>query len=147
VTTPAFDVGSAPYVSLATFRKTGAEVRTPVWIAGAGDRFFVFSAGDAGKVKRIRARRRVRLARCDVRGRVSSGWLEGEARIVTDSATTARAYAALRQKYGLRMWVADLLSKATGRYGARAVLEIRLASPAGSPRDADASVLLEPSAR
>lgn len=129
MTTPAFDVGSFPYVSLATFRKAGTEVRTPVWIAAAGDRFYVFSAGDAGKVKRVRATRRVRLAQCDVRGRVSGGWLDGEARIVADSATVARAYAALRHKYGLRMWVADLLSKATGRYAARAVLEIRLTSP------------------
>jgi uncharacterized protein len=60
-----FDPAKAKYVSLATYRRNGVEVRTPVWIARAADRYYIFSAGDAGKVKRIRATPRVRMAaRC-----------------------------------------------------------------------------------
>jgi uncharacterized protein len=55
------------YVSLATYRRNGVEVKTPVWIAKVAGRYYVFSAGDAGKVKRIRATPRVRLAPCDWR--------------------------------------------------------------------------------
>ena len=44
----------ARFVSLTTFRKTGVEVATPVWAAFENDRFYVFSAGEAGKVKRLR---------------------------------------------------------------------------------------------
>lgn len=118
------------YVSLATFRRDGREVRTPVWVAGDGGRLYVFSAGDAGKVKRIRATRRVRLAGCDLRGRVHGEWLEGTGRVVADEpALAARGYAALRRKYGWQMAATDLLSKLTGRYASRALLEIEPARP------------------
>lgn len=69
-----FDPETAAYVSLATFRRNGKEVRTPVWIAGSGGRYYGFSAGNAGKVKRIRANPRIRLAACDAAGRVRSPW-------------------------------------------------------------------------
>ena len=94
-----FEPGSERYVSLATFRRNGAEVRTPVWIAGSDARYYVFSEGDAGKVKRVRATHRVRLAACNVRGTVSSEWLDGGGRIVTDPVTIEYAYRALRAKY------------------------------------------------
>ena len=66
-------LATADYFNLATFRKNGNAVATPVWFAPHGDTFYVFSAGDAGKVKRIRvewqgARRRVRRARQTDRG-------------------------------------------------------------------------------
>jgi hypothetical protein len=63
-----FDPATEKYVSLATYRQNGVEVNTPVWIAKVAGRYYVFSAGDAGKVKRIGATSRVRLAACDFRG-------------------------------------------------------------------------------
>ncbi len=74
--TPPFDPAAEKYVSLATYRRNGVEVKTPVWIAEKGGLYYVFSAGDAGKVKRIRATPRVRLAACDVRGNLRSDWTE-----------------------------------------------------------------------
>ena len=44
----------AAYFSLATFRKSGVAVETPVWFAGDKQTYYVFSAGQAGKVKRLR---------------------------------------------------------------------------------------------
>ncbi len=119
-----FDPASEPYVSLATFRRSGVEVKTPVWIAGTAGRYYVFSAGDAGKVKRIRNDPRVRLAACDLRGNVRGDWIEGRARIVSDPATIAVALAALRAKYGLQMRFGDFFAKLTGRFGRRAYIEI-----------------------
>jgi uncharacterized protein len=121
-----FDPARETYVSLATFRRDGREVRTPVWIAGAGGRYYVFSEGDAGKVKRIRATGRVRLAACNMRGSVRGEWAEGRGRVATEPEVAARAYAALHRKYGWQMWIGDLLSKLSGRYDRRAILEIEL---------------------
>jgi hypothetical protein len=122
-------IGDERYVSLATFRRDGREVRTPVWIAEADGRLYAFSAGDAGKVKRIRATGRVRIAGCDARGRVSAGarWLDGRARIAAEPELVARAYAALRRKYGWQMRLLDWLSGLAGRRSRRAVIEIALA--------------------
>ena len=86
------------YASLATFRRSGAEVATPVWFAAVDGRLYVVSAGDSGKVKRIRNSARVRLAPCDARGGVRGPWQEATARIVTAGALIGRAPAALRAK-------------------------------------------------
>ena len=42
------------YVCLATVRRNGVEVKTPVWFAAVGEKLYVFTAGEAGKVKRLR---------------------------------------------------------------------------------------------
>ncbi len=119
------DPARDPYVSLASFRRDGREVRTPVWIAGEAGRWFVFSEGGAGKVKRIRAGGRVRLAACSATGRVKSGWIEGRARILREPGEIALAYRQLHRKYGWQMALGDFFSKLTGRYAKRAILEIR----------------------
>ena len=43
-----FDPASEHYVSLATFRRNGREVRTPVWIAELGGRYYLFSESNSG---------------------------------------------------------------------------------------------------
>ena len=123
-TTPSFDPAIERYVSLATYRRNGAEVRTPVWIAGSADRFYVFSAGDAGKVKRIRVSSRCILAACDLRGNVTGEWIDAEARIVTEPAVVAVALQALRSKYGFQMRFTDFFAKLSGRFRKRAYIEI-----------------------
>ncbi len=120
------DPATERYVSLATWRKDGREVRTPVWMAADGDRFYVVSAGEAGKVKRLRANPRARLAACDVRGALHGDWVEAEGRVVTDPATITRAHRALRRKYGWQMWLLDVGAQLSGRARRRAWLELRL---------------------
>ena len=121
------DLRDQPYLSLATFRKSGKAVETAVWFAAADSKLYVFTAGDSGKVKRLRNSARSRVAPCDVRGGVQGDWNDAQTRIVEDPASIERAYAALRTKYGLRMRITDLLSRLTGRYAKRAILEIQLA--------------------
>jgi PPOX class probable F420-dependent enzyme len=112
------------YISLATFRRDGRAVETPVWFARSGERLYVFSERAAGKVKRLRNSAQARVAACDVRGRVRGEWLDARGRVVADSDTERRAYAALRAKYGWQMKVVDLFSTLTGRIRGRAILEI-----------------------
>ena len=89
------------YVSLTTFRRTGAAVATPVWAAPDGDALVVWTRADSGKVKRLRHTTRVTVAPCDLRGRVEGPEVEGVADVVPHEAWP-QALAALRRTYGLR---------------------------------------------
>jgi len=120
------DLDRHRYLALATFRKSGAEVATPVWFAAAGGTLYVCSAGDAGKVKRLRQSARARVAPSDARGRVQGAWRDATARLVTEPAAIERAHAALRAKYGWQVWLADVLSRLTGRIGRRAWIAIEV---------------------
>ena len=122
----ASDLARHRYVSLATFRRNGTEVKTPVWVAAAGGKLYVFTAGDSGKVKRLRQSSRARLAPSDARGRVLGAWRDAVARIVTEPRTIARAHAAVRAKYGWQMRLADLFSRLGGRMQRRAWIEIEV---------------------
>ncbi len=114
------------YVSLATFRRDGREVCTPVWIARSEGRYYAFTEARAGKAKRLRANGRARLAPCTARGRVLGAWQDARGRIVDAPDTVARAYGALRAKYGWQMRLLDWMSKLSGRYDARAIIELEL---------------------
>lgn len=117
----------ARYVSLATFRKSGAMVATPVWCAHDSGSFYVFSARDAGKVKRLRNSARARLAACGPRGGLLGDWHEATAEIIDQPAEIERALSLLRDKYGLAMWLADAGARLTGRFHRRAYIRVRLA--------------------
>lgn len=120
------DLDRHRYMILSTFRKSGAEVPTPVWFAAVGGMLYVCSAGDAGKVKRVRRSPRARVAPSDARGRVRGAWRDATARLVTEPAAIERAHAALRAKYGWQVRLADVLSRLAGRIGRRAWIAIEV---------------------
>jgi hypothetical protein len=120
------DLDRHRYMSLATFRRNGAEVRTPVWFAAADGRLYVFTAGESGKVKRLRHSSRARIAPSDARGQVRGEWCDASARVITAPRPIEKAHAALRSKYGWQLQLADLLSRLTGRTNRRAWIEIQL---------------------
>ncbi len=122
----AADLSGESYINLVTFRRDGRGVPTPVWFAPLDDRLYVFTDGTSAKVKRIRATKRVRIAACDVRGKVTGEWIDARARVVADEKLVARAYAALYEKYGWQMRLVDLVSRIGGRISRRAILEIEL---------------------
>jgi PPOX class probable F420-dependent enzyme len=114
------------YLSLASFRRSGRAVETPVWFALQAGSLYVFTAGDSGKVKRLRRDSRVRVAPCTARGRVKGAWIEGRARLVAEPETEVAAYGALARKYGWQMHLTNLLSRLVGRIHKRIVIEIAL---------------------
>lgn len=114
------------YVSLATFKRSGDKVATPVWAAPDGDDLFVFSEAKAGKVKRLRNSPRAELAACTYNGRVTGEWVQAEAVIIEAEEDIQRALAALRGKYGWQMRIADMGAKLTGRFDARAYIRVSL---------------------
>jgi PPOX class probable F420-dependent enzyme len=115
------------YINLATFRRDGRAVETPVWFAAHAGHLYAFSEAKAGKMKRLNNDGRLRVAACNVRGAVHGDWLEGTGRRVDDPRTIDAAYAALLAKYGWQMRVTNWFSRLAGRIDNRAVIEIDLA--------------------
>ena len=118
------DAGSERYVSLATFRKDGTEVRTPVWIAAAEGVPVVYTNATSWKVKRIRNNGKVRLAPCAARGDIRGDWVDATARVVDDDAGRDRGIQAFVDKYGWQMRLALFVSHFSGRYADRAIIEL-----------------------
>lgn len=91
------------YVSLATFRKNGNAVQTPVWFGEQNGKLYVMSRPDSGKCKRIRNNPAVKVAPCTMRGRITGPEFSGTARILpAEDSPWARE--TVRQKY----WLARL---------------------------------------
>jgi len=115
---------TARYLNLATYRKSGVAVETPVWFAEHGGAYYVFSAGNAGKVKRLRNSSRARVAPCDMRGKVLGDWIDADAYLVDDAVEADAAYRELRRKYGVQMRVLDFFSRLGGKIDERQVIRI-----------------------
>ena len=120
------------YISFATRKKSGDFVATPVWFAPDGDSYYLFSAADAGKVKRLRNFSEVRIAACTVTGKLTGEWVDTRAFLLDKPADTARALQALRRKYGWQMRIGDCFSTLTGKMNRRKY--IRVERPAWSAR-------------
>jgi len=93
------------YLLLTTFRKNGNAVPTPVWFAEGqdGDKLYVKTRADAGKTKRIRNNPQVRVAPCNVRGKVTGPVFSASARVLP-AEDSPRAHQAINRKY----WMARL---------------------------------------
>lgn len=116
----------AEYLSLATLRKNGDLVPTPVWAAPVADKLYVFTAGNSGKVKRLKNFSQIRLAQCNAGGKLLGGWSPASAYLVDDPLEVRRAVLALESKYGWKMKMTDLGARLTGRYAKRAYIRIEM---------------------
>jgi PPOX class probable F420-dependent enzyme len=93
------DIGKAEYLSLTTFRRSGAPVVTPVWFARVGQALYVITDDDTGKVKRIRRNPAVRVAACTARGKSIGASIDAVVHLHTLSKTSDGKHA-LYAKYG-----------------------------------------------
>lgn len=118
------------YVNLVTFKKSGAEAKTPIWFASDPQdprRLWMYTNGTSWKVKRIRNNGRARVAACNARGKVHGPWLDASARIESEERGVGRALDLLVQKYG---WQARLLlvgARLGNTWKDRTILEVTLA--------------------
>ena len=115
---------TAQYLNLATFRKTGVAVHTPIWFAKEGDTLYAFSTKDAGKVKRLRNSSRARIAPCTMTGKLTGDWIDAEAFLLDDKAGK-EAHKVLKKKYGLQMIALDIGAFIGGRINKRAFIAIK----------------------
>lgn len=91
------------YISLTTFRKNGAGVATPVWFGEDGQKLYVMTRSDMGKVKRIRNNPQIRVAPCTMRGKVTGPEFAATARILSPG-----EHAHARQMINRKYWMARL---------------------------------------
>src|ERR1700738_601842 len=86
-------IQSQKYISLKTFRKSGAGVATPVWFGEDSGKLYVMTRSDMGKTKRIRNNPRVQVASCTIRGKVTGEEYPATVRILppADHAQARRA--------------------------------------------------------
>ncbi len=94
------------YLNLETFKKSGQGVKTPVWFAAEPSvrldsndaKLYVYTIGTTGKMKRIRNNPRVKIAPCDMRGRLKGDWLPARAEILA-GAEAEHGMRLLNKKY------------------------------------------------
>lgn len=96
-------IAGQKYISLTTFRKTGAGVATPVWFGEDDAKLYVMTRSDMGKTKRIRNNPQVRVAPCTIRGKVTGAEFAATARILPPEDHT-RARKTINRKY----WMARI---------------------------------------
>ena len=100
------------YLSLETFRRNGVGVRTPIWFASdtGTSTVYAYTTADAGKTKRIRANGAVRIAPCDVRGKITGAWTDARAKIV-DGREFEHGMRLLDRKYSPIKWLLDVSAR------------------------------------
>ena len=89
------------YLSLATFRKNGTAVYTPVWFAEDGDKLYFMTNSKLGKVKRIRNNPQVKIAPCTMRGKITGPESPATVRVMRPDES-----ARVRQMIGDKYWLA-----------------------------------------
>jgi hypothetical protein len=109
---PMSTLKSGPYISLTTFRRTGAAVSTPVWFVQDGGHVLVWTGATSGKAKRIRNSSRVSVAPCTARGQVTGPTWPATARILP-AGSERRVEKLLARKYRLMMPVIRSLQALT----------------------------------
>lgn len=97
------EIRGQKYISLATFRKNGTAVYTPVWFGELDDKLYVKTRNDSGKSKRLRNNPKVKVAPCTIRGKITGPEFSGTARALA-SGQSGAAKQAVERKY----WMARL---------------------------------------
>jgi len=99
------EIRGQKYISLGTFRKSGAKIATPVWFGEEGDKLYVMTLSNMGKTKRVRNSPQVTVAPCTIRGKLIGPEFPASARILPPE-DHARARQTINRKY----WMARLTS-------------------------------------
>ncbi|MGB8012722.1 MAG: PPOX class F420-dependent oxidoreductase [Terriglobales bacterium] len=89
------------YISLATFRKSGVAVYTPIWFAEDGDKLYFMTNSKLGKCKRIRNNPRAKIAPCTIRGKITGPEFPATVRILPPE-----EFARVRRLINAKYWLA-----------------------------------------
>jgi PPOX class probable F420-dependent enzyme len=109
------DLKNAKYIALETFRKTGEGVITPVWVAGANGKLYIWTGANSWKVKRIQKDKQVRLCESDARGNPKSGWVEAQATVLDKPQDEPALHKLMQSKYGFQYRMFRLMGRGSDR--------------------------------
>ena len=76
------DIRGQKYISLATIRKSGVAVYTPIWFAEENGKLYFMTSSKSGKYKRIRNNPKATVAPCTIRGKITGPEFTATARIL-----------------------------------------------------------------
>jgi len=119
------EFNEANYLNLSTFRKTGVAVNTPVWFAHDGKHIYVLSAGNAGKIKRLKNSSRSAVAHCTYSGKLLGNWHPATGLLI-DAEQARYAHGLFVKKYGLQMRAFDFFSWLGGRITKRIYIKLTI---------------------
>jgi PPOX class probable F420-dependent enzyme len=107
------DIHGQRYLSLATFRKSGVAVYTPIWFAEQDGKLYLMTSSKSGKYKRIRNQPQVKIAPCTMRGKITGPEFWASARVLP-----LEEFAKARQLINAKYWLArvPLLWRNTDAY-------------------------------
>ena len=91
------------YISLATFRRNGVAVHTPIWFAEDNGALCFMTNSKTGKCKRIRNNPRVTIAPCTIRGKITGPEFPATVRLLPPE-----EYPRVRQAINQKYWLARL---------------------------------------
>ena len=91
------------YISLATYRKNGTAVRTPIWFAESDSKLVFMTRNDSWKYKRIRNNPQVKIAPCTIRGKITGPEFPATARILPPE-----EFARVRPMINAKYWLARI---------------------------------------
>ncbi len=120
------------FITLTTYRKSGQPVPTPMWFVAEGQRVWLWTRVDSGKVRRLRNNAAVIIASSDAKGHLTGPVLRGRAQVLGAAVPVAKR--GFREKYGVvtTIWRAgSALARRLGRGHEWSYLEIEL-EPDGS---------------
>ncbi len=112
------------YVNLATQKKDGSFINTPVWFAQEKETnyYYVYTLKKSGKVKRIRNFKNIKVAPCNFSGKLKGNWINAKAELIDDRDKIKLAYSLLRLKYGIFFKIGDFFSWVIGNYNKRQII-------------------------
>src|SRR6266436_2028218 len=97
------EVHGQRYISLATFRKNGVAVYTPIWFAEDNNKLYLMTSSKTGKYKRIRNNPQVKIAPCTIRGKITGPEFPATARILPPE-----EFARVRRMINAKYWLARI---------------------------------------
>jgi len=95
------EIHGQKYLSLATFRKSGVPVHTPIWFAEENGRLYFMTGSKLGKYKRIRNNPRATIAPCTIRGKITGPEFPATVRILGPE-----EYQRVRRLINAKYWLA-----------------------------------------
>lgn len=110
-------LGATKFVSLATYKRDGTPVGSPMWLAPDGPDLVVWTPSDAWKVKRVRRDPRVVVIRSGRMGKVDpvDPELLGTAVVEESPAEVSRVEQLIRRKYGAQFHIITTLEAILAR--------------------------------
>ncbi len=106
------DILNSRTINLTTFKKTGMEVHTPVWVVKDGDVGYVRTDKTAGKIKRIKNSHKAFIAPCTNFGKITGSKIEIKAEVMElNLAEYTKISNKLRKKYSFLYILINLFQR------------------------------------